>query len=150
VEHVVFFPAPDGSPAFRRAASLEEAVRLVERMSNDDGITDVTVHALHQVELQFTTYVRVQVPAAEAEVAPEVEAEVAVEPVAEAEVEVAEPVAEVEAEPVAEVEAAANDDSVAAEPAEPADAPEPEPVLVAPNGESNGHREVSGLGFFAS
>jgi hypothetical protein len=131
VEHVVFFPAPDGSPAFRRVPNLEEAVRMVEHLRNVEGVASVSVHALSEVPLAFRAYYRVEVPT---------DAAVPAQPVAPVAVE-AEPVA-VEAEPVA----------VEPEPA-PAlalveDVPaDEEPVLVS----SNGHSETApaSLGFFA-
>lgn len=60
MEHVVFFPAHDGSPAFRRLASLEEAVRLVEHLRNVEGVDHVSVHALSEVPLAFKAYYRVE------------------------------------------------------------------------------------------
>jgi hypothetical protein len=63
MEHVVFFPAHDGSPAFRRVASLEEAVRLVEHLRNTEGVDAVSVHALTEVPLAFKAYYRVEMPA---------------------------------------------------------------------------------------
>jgi hypothetical protein len=62
MEHVVFFPAHDGSPAFRRVASLEEAVRLVEHLRNTEGVDTVSVHALTEVPLAFKAYYRVEMP----------------------------------------------------------------------------------------
>jgi hypothetical protein len=62
VEHVVFFPASDGSPAFRRVASLDEAVRLVEHLRNVEGVNEVSCHALTEVPLAFRAYYRVEVP----------------------------------------------------------------------------------------
>jgi len=126
VEHVVFFPAPDGAPAFRRVPSLDEAVRLVEHLRNVEGINSVSVHALTEVPLAFRAYYKVEVPAAAeaqvpaqpvSELAPAVEAEVAVD-----------------VEPVHEAPALALVE----------DAPAEEPVLVS----SNGHNPQS-LGFFA-
>lgn len=78
MEHVVFFPAQDGSPAFRRVAGLEEAVRLVEHLRNVENVSEVSVHALSEVPLAFKTWYRVEVPPAEApgEVATAVAAEV--------------------------------------------------------------------------
>lgn len=127
MEHVVFFPAPDGTPAFRRLASLEEAVRLVEHLRNVEGVSSVSVHALTEVPLSFRAYYRVEVPSAVAAELPEVD----VPAQAEAPALAPEPVpalALVE-EPAAEV------------------APEhaPEPTLVA----SNGHATPASLGFFA-
>ncbi|MGB8651089.1 MAG: hypothetical protein WCD35_10555 [Mycobacteriales bacterium] len=64
MEHVVFFPAHDGTPAFRRVGSLEDAVRLVEHLRNVEGVNEVSVHALNEVPLAFKPYYRVEVPGA--------------------------------------------------------------------------------------
>ena len=77
MEHVVFFPAHDGSPAFRRVAGLDEAVRLVEHLRNVEGVNEVSCHALSEVPLAFRAYYRVEVPAGEAVAT----AEVPVQPV---------------------------------------------------------------------
>jgi hypothetical protein len=63
MEHVVFHPGPDGSPAFRRFTSLEDAVRFVEHLRNVEGVSEVSVHALQPVPLAFRAYYRVEVPA---------------------------------------------------------------------------------------
>lgn len=78
MEHVVFFPAHDGTPAFRRVASLEEAVRLVEHLRNVEGVSEVSCHALTEVPLAFKAWYRVEVPTAETTA--ETSAEVNVEP----------------------------------------------------------------------
>ena len=65
MEHVVFFPAHDGTPAFRRVSSLEDAVRLVEHLRNVEGVSEVSVHALSEVPLAFKTWYRVEVPEGE-------------------------------------------------------------------------------------
>lgn len=64
MEHVVFFPTHDGSPAFRRLSTLDEAVRLVEHLRNVEGVAEVSVHALTEVPLAFKAYYRVEVPGA--------------------------------------------------------------------------------------
>ena len=66
MEHVVFFPGPDGSPSFRRLSSLDDAVRLVEHLRNVENVSEVSVHALSPVPLAFRPYYRVEVPAGEA------------------------------------------------------------------------------------
>ena len=141
MEHVVFFPAPDGSPAFRRVPSLEEAVRLVEHLRNVEGVAS-SVHALTEVPLAFRTYYRVEVPG---------EAQVPVQPVTEAGPPAAEPVA-VE-EPGAPIGLEPEPEPIAVQP-EPAPAlalvedVEPvEPVLVSSNG--RGPAAPASLGFFA-
>ena len=62
MEHVVFFPAPDGTPAFRRLADLDEAIRLVEHLRNVEGVSSASVHSLTEVPLAFRAYYRVEVP----------------------------------------------------------------------------------------
>src|SRR5438270_10442071 len=62
MEHVVFHPGPDGSPAFRRFGSLEEAVRFVEHLRNAEGVSEVSVHALSPVPVSFRAYYKVEVP----------------------------------------------------------------------------------------
>jgi hypothetical protein len=63
MEHVVFHPGPDGSPAFHRFGSLEDAVRFVEHLRNAEGVSEVSVHALAPVPLSFRAYYKVEVPA---------------------------------------------------------------------------------------
>jgi hypothetical protein len=134
MEHVVFYPALDGAPAFRRFASLDEAVRFVEHLRNAEGVSEVSVHALSSVPLSFRAYYKVEVPAEPGhEAAHAVEVPAPSEPY---DVAVAEPVAE-----VPQVEA----------PADPAAEPAPEPVLAeaivaAPPASPNGKKS---LGFFA-
>lgn len=62
MEHVVFFPAPDGAPAFRRVSSIEDAVHLVEHLRNVEGVPEVSVHALTEVPLSFRPWFRVELP----------------------------------------------------------------------------------------
>ena len=69
MEHVVFFPAHDGSPAFRRVGSLEDAVRLVEHLRNVENVSEVSVHSLSEVPLAFKPWYRVELPEGE-QVAP--------------------------------------------------------------------------------
>ena len=90
MEHVVFSAAENGAgEEFRRVASLEEAVRVVEHLRNDLGITDPSVFALTPVPVAFRTYYRVEVPGVE-ESAPEPPAEVAPAPASSLELEPAE------------------------------------------------------------
>jgi hypothetical protein len=67
VEHVVFFPAPDGTPAFRRFAGLEEAVRFVEHLRNLENVSSASVYSLTEVPLAFKAWYRVELPGESAE-----------------------------------------------------------------------------------
>jgi hypothetical protein len=62
VEHVVFFPATDGTPAFRRLASVDEAARFVEHLRNVENVSEASVHTLTEVPLAFKTWYRVEIP----------------------------------------------------------------------------------------
>ena len=53
MEHVVFYPAACGVPAFRRVSSLDEAVNFVEHLRNVENITDFSVHELTPVQLSL-------------------------------------------------------------------------------------------------
>lgn len=136
MEHVVFFPGPDGSPSFRRFTSLDEAVRFVEHLRNVEGVAEVSLHALTPVPVSFRAYYRVEVPTDHAladqtlapEPTPAVEPTPAAEPTPVFEpMVVTDPVAVAEPTPVAEQVLA------------PADAEAPEQ---SPNGKRS-------LGFFA-
>jgi hypothetical protein len=125
VEHVVFFPAHDGSPAFRRVGTLEDAVRLVEHLRNVEGVNEVSCHALTEVPLAFRAWYRVEVPGG-------AEAPVPAQDEAPAE--------------RAEVEVPALADAVAS-PQVPAEASSPEPIMASVNGRST--EGAKSLGFFA-
>jgi hypothetical protein len=62
VEHVVFFPAPDGTPAFRRLATVDDAARFVEHLRNVENVSEASVHTLTEVPLAFKTWYRVEIP----------------------------------------------------------------------------------------
>ncbi len=165
VEHVVFFPSSDGTPAFRRLPSFEEAVRLVEHLRNAEGVEHVTVHSLTEVPLAFRAYYRVEVPAGHE--APAVVAEVPVQaPVAEVPVEVpaVEPVAHtvvpLEPQQVQDAPALAlvQELPVQEQPVQelpvyeqaqelPVQGEQPEPATASSNG--HGRDGVPSLGFFA-
>ena len=140
MEHVVFFPAHDGTPAFRRVSSLEDAVRLVEHLRNVENVAELSVHSLSEVPLAFKAFYRVEVPG-EAADAP---ADAA--PVAEVPSQEMPPPLPVAVPSVVE-DAVAVPALVEAPPAEAADEV-PVPALAA----ANGHSEdaPSSLGFFAS
>ena len=71
MEHIVFFPGPDGAPSFRRLSSLDDAVRFVEHLRNVENVSEVSVHTLAPVPLSFRPYYRVEVPAGEPMAEPE-------------------------------------------------------------------------------
>jgi hypothetical protein len=62
MEHAVVFPGPDAE-AVRRFPSLDEAVRFVEHLRNEEGVADVSLFAMTPVPLVVRAYYKVEVPA---------------------------------------------------------------------------------------
>jgi hypothetical protein len=131
MEHVVFFPAHDGTPAFRRVPSLEDAVRLAEHLRNVENVAELSVHALTEVPLAFKAFYRVEVPAGGEAPAAEVPSQELPPPLP-----VVDVVPLLEDAPLVEAPVALEADSV------------PVPALAASNG--HGEDAPSSLGFFAS
>ncbi|HWC35368.1 MAG TPA: hypothetical protein VG650_11125 [Mycobacteriales bacterium] len=61
MEHVVFYQSTQGTPAFRRLASLEDAVSFAEHLRNVEGVTDFSVYSLSPVTLSLRAYYHVEV-----------------------------------------------------------------------------------------
>jgi len=56
VEYVVFWPRADESQGAARVASLDEALRTVECLHNDEDVVGATVHELTEVPLALRTH----------------------------------------------------------------------------------------------
>jgi hypothetical protein len=61
MEHVVFYQSSQGTPAFRRVSSLEDAVTFAEHLRNVEGVTDFSVYTLSPVTLSLRAYYHVEV-----------------------------------------------------------------------------------------
>ena len=61
VTHMVIFRSPDGKPGYHQAETLDEAVGFVERLRNDDGVSDARVFRMDEVAIEFKVYYRVAV-----------------------------------------------------------------------------------------
>jgi hypothetical protein len=66
MEHVVFYQSTQGTPAFRRMASIEDAVTFAEHLRNVEGVTDFSVYALTPVSLKLRAYYHVEISEAAA------------------------------------------------------------------------------------
>ena len=79
---MVIFRSPDGKPGYHQAETLDEAVGFVERLRNDDEVTDARVFRMDEVPIEFKVYYRVEVGGAEVptDAAPEAAAEPPPEP----------------------------------------------------------------------
>jgi hypothetical protein len=61
VLHMVIFRGAEGKPGYHQADTLDGAVGFVERLRNDDGVTDVRVFRMEDVPIEFKPYFRVEV-----------------------------------------------------------------------------------------
>ena len=59
--HMVIFRSTEGKPGYHQADTLEDAVRFVERLRNQEGITDTRVFRMQEVPLEVKTYFKVEV-----------------------------------------------------------------------------------------
>jgi hypothetical protein len=87
--HMVVFRSTEGKPGYHQAEALEDAVKFVERLRNQENVTEARIFRMQEVPIEFRTYYRVEVggpgedaeaPAASPE--PTAEAEAPAEPVA--------------------------------------------------------------------
>lgn len=61
MEHLVRFNSPEGRDAYHQAANLDEALKFVERLRNNEGVDSVRLFRLHEIPLEFRAYYRVEV-----------------------------------------------------------------------------------------
>lgn len=61
---MVIFRSADGKPGYHQAETLEEAVAFVERLRNEEQVTDARVFRMDEVPIEFQVYYRVAVAAA--------------------------------------------------------------------------------------
>ncbi len=75
MEHLVKFHSAEGREGQHTAASLDDALRFVERLRNNEDASDVRVFRMNEIPIEFKTYYKVEVrpgdePRAEGEAAP--------------------------------------------------------------------------------
>ena len=59
--HMVIFRGAEGKPGYHQTDELDAAVAFVERLRNDDGVTDIRVFRMEEVSIEFRPYFRVEV-----------------------------------------------------------------------------------------
>ena len=94
--HMVIFRSSEGKPGYHQAEALDEAVRFVEHLRNQEQVSDARIFSMQEVPIEFKTYYKVEV-GVPAPAAPAVDEPAAGEPeatpVAEADPEVADEMA---------------------------------------------------------
>jgi hypothetical protein len=67
---MVVFRSTEGRPGYHQADQLDDAVRFVERLRNQENVTEARIFQMQEVPIEFRTYYKVEVaPAVEAPVA---------------------------------------------------------------------------------
>ena len=59
--HMVVFRSNEGKPGYHQADALDEAIRFVERLRNQEQVTEARIFRLQEVPIEFKTYYRVEV-----------------------------------------------------------------------------------------
>jgi hypothetical protein len=59
--HMVIFRSVEGKPGYHQAETLEEAVRFVEHLRNQENVPEARIFRMQEVPIEFKTYVRVEV-----------------------------------------------------------------------------------------
>lgn len=60
MQHLVKFETAEGREGQHTAASLNDALRFVERLRNNEDASQVRVFRLHEVPIEFKTYFKVE------------------------------------------------------------------------------------------
>jgi hypothetical protein len=67
VTHMVIFRRPEGKPGYHQAESVEDAIRFVEMLRNQEKVTDARIFRMEEVPIEFRTYYRVELTASGSE-----------------------------------------------------------------------------------
>ena len=158
MSHMVIFQSPDGNPGYNQFESLEEAVRFVETLRNEQNVETARMFALEEVKFEFKPYFRVEIdPPAVGPGTTEEPAEAIVPPAdtesvssvfgsPEPPAEPSEP--EQTLPPVFPEPEADPEPEAAPEPAGASAAPPPPTFLTVPSGSESGEKETSRRGLF--
>ena len=68
---MVIFRRPDGKPGYHQADSVEDAVRFVEMLRNQEKVTDARIFRMEEVPIEVRTYFRVEVAGEQAAQSPQ-------------------------------------------------------------------------------
>src|SRR2546423_806783 len=59
--HMVIFRRPDGKPGYHQADGVDDAVRFVEMLRNQEKVTDARIFRMEEVPIEVRTYYKVEV-----------------------------------------------------------------------------------------
>jgi len=58
---MVIFRRPDGKPGYHQADSVDDALRFVEMLRNQEKVTDARIFRMEEVPIEIRTYYKVEV-----------------------------------------------------------------------------------------
>lgn len=61
MSHMVIFRTAEGKVGYHQTETLDEAVRFVERLRNEEHVTNTRIFRLDEVPIEVKTYFRVEV-----------------------------------------------------------------------------------------
>jgi hypothetical protein len=64
VSHMVIFRTPEGKPGYQPAETVEDAVSVVERLRNEDGVENVRIFRLEELAFEYRPYYKVELAGA--------------------------------------------------------------------------------------
>ena len=64
--HMVIFRHPEGKAGYHQAENVDDAVRFVERLRNQEHVTDARIFRMEEVPIEFRTYYKVELASAAA------------------------------------------------------------------------------------
>lgn len=59
--HMVVFRSSEGKPGYHQVDTLDEAVRFVEHLRNNEQVTEARIFRLKEVPIEFRAYYKVEV-----------------------------------------------------------------------------------------
>src|SRR3954469_13189427 len=59
--HMVIFRRTDGKPGYHQADSVDDALRFVEMLRNQEKVTDARIFRMEEVPIEIRTYYKVEV-----------------------------------------------------------------------------------------
>jgi len=59
--HMVIFRRPEGKPGYHQAESVDDAIRFVEMLRNQEQVTDARIFRMEEVPIEVRTYYKVEV-----------------------------------------------------------------------------------------
>ena len=62
MSHMVIFQTPDGNPGYNQFETVDEAVRFVEKLRNEQDVENARMFALEEVKFEFKAYYKVELP----------------------------------------------------------------------------------------